>query len=75
MKQTNAKDSAPIAFTRLGEVKINDAYIVNAMNKEIGYLLSLYADKLLYFFYVNAELTPKTDFSYGLKNRGGFPPS
>ena len=52
MKQTNAKDSAPIAFTRLGEVKINDAYVVNAMNKEIGYLLSLDADKLLYFFYV-----------------------
>ncbi len=72
MKQTNAKDSAPIAFTRLGEVKINDAYVVNAMNKEIGYLLSLDADKLLYFFYVNAELTPKTDFSYGVKNRGGL---
>jgi len=59
-------------FTKLNEVKITDAYAVNGMRREVEYLKKLDADKLLYFFYVNADLTPKADFSYGVKTAGGL---
>lgn len=65
VKQTDVKDSAAVAFTQLGEVKINDAYAANGMEKEVDYLLKLDADKLLYYFYVNAGLKPVASSSYG----------
>ena len=65
MKQSTERDAQPIAFTRLSEVKITDPYAVNGMEKEADYLLKLDADKLLYYFYVNAKLTPAASASYG----------
>ncbi len=44
----------------LGAVEVTDAYCVNALQKEIGYLLSLQEGRLLAGFYENAGL--KTSF-------------
>lgn len=66
MKQTNKADSKAISFTGLDEVTLTDPYTVNAMEKERKYLLdTLDADKLLYWFHRNANLTPLASSSYG----------
>ncbi|MBR6909808.1 MAG: glycoside hydrolase family 127 protein [Lachnospiraceae bacterium] len=43
----------------LGQVIMKDAYCVNAFRKDVAYLLSLDADRLLAGFYENAGLKPK----------------
>lgn len=57
--------TARLAFTSVTDVTITDPYAVNGLDKEVQYLLSLDADKLLYWFYRNAALTPPTQSSYG----------
>ena len=62
------KDSAAITFTGLDEVTITDGYAENALQKELDYLVdTIDADKLLYYFYVNADLTAeaKAESGYG----------
>ncbi len=54
-----------IGFTGLASVTVTDPYIVNGMAKEVEYLLSLDADRLLFCFYKNAGLTPTASASYG----------
>ena len=64
--QSTVKDSAPVSYTALSEVTVTDGYAVNALDKELAYLLdTLNADKLLYWFYRNAKLTPKAAAGYG----------
>lgn len=64
-KTDEGEAAGDITFTPLGEVKITDGYAVNGLDKEIDYLLKLDADKLLFYFYKNAGLTPKASGSYG----------
>ena len=52
------------------DVTLEDAYLVNAAQKENDYLLSLSADKFLYYFYNTAGLTPTASESYGGWERG-----
>ena len=60
MKQTQ------LSFTQLDTVTLSDPYALNGMALMRNYLLkTLDADKLLYWFYRNAHLTPKTASSYG----------
>lgn len=54
-----------VSFTPLSSVTVTDGYAVNGLDKEIDYLLRLDADRLLYYFYKNAGLTPKAANSYG----------
>ena len=65
MDQTKIENERATAFTELGAVEVTDAYCVNAMQKEVEYLLKLDEDKLLFYFYVNAGLKPKAASSYG----------
>lgn len=65
VEQTTEKDSAALSFTALGDVKLTDEYGANGLNLENLYLLDLDADKLLYYFHVNAGLAPKATSSYG----------
>lgn len=50
--------------TVMGDVELNDNYLVNASNKETEYLLSLSSEKFLYEFYRVAGLTPTTEEGY-----------
>ena len=52
-------------YYALSEVTLTDDYAVNALDKELDYLLSLDADRLLYYFHRNAALAPKASSSYG----------
>ena len=55
-----------LSFTELDKVTLLDPYALNGMALMRKYLLkTLDADKLLYWFYRNAKLTPKTSSSYG----------
>lgn len=67
-RQSQTADAKAVSFTELHEVKIDDAYAVNGMEKEAEYLLKLDADKLLYYFYKNAKIEPFADSSY----KGGW---
>ncbi|MDE7394939.1 MAG: glycoside hydrolase family 127 protein [Clostridiales bacterium] len=49
----------------IGEVSVLEPYAQNGQQKEVDYLLSLSADRLLYWFYRNAGLTPKAESGYG----------
>ena len=48
----------------MGDVTLEDDYLVNAAQKEDEYLLSLDSEKFLYEFYKISGLTPKTDSGY-----------
>ncbi len=66
VEQAAVKNSADIGFTPLGSVAVTDPYAVNALDKELTYLVdTIDADKLLYYFHVNAGLAPKATSSYG----------
>ncbi len=67
-QQSLIGDAKAVSFTGLSEVRIDDPYAVNGMEKEVEYLLKLDADKLLYYFYKNAKLDPFADSSY----KGGW---
>lgn len=58
-------EAGDVSYYSLSQVEITDDYAVNALEKEDEYLLSLDANKLLYWFWVNAGLTPKTSGGYG----------
>lgn len=64
-EQSVAQDSDALAFVSLAEAEITDDYAVNALDKEIDYLLMLDEDRLLYWFYKNASLTPVAFSGYG----------
>ncbi len=53
---TDAADSEPISYSDMASVVNEDAYVENALDKEIAYLLSLDEDNLLYNFRDNAGL-------------------
>lgn len=67
-EQSVIADEKAVSFTGLSEVKIAEPYAVNGMQKETEYLLRLDADKLLYYFYANAKITPTAQASY----KGGW---
>lgn len=67
-QQSLIGDAKAVSFTGLSEVRIDDPYAVNGMEKEVEYLLKLDADKLLYYFYKNAKLDPFAVSSY----KGGW---
>ena len=52
----SSETAARLAFTSVADVTITEPYAVNGLSKEVEYLLSLDADKLLYWFYRNAAL-------------------
>ncbi len=54
---TDAADSEAVSYTEFGAVANTDAYAANALDKEVTYLLSLDADRLLYNFRDNAGLS------------------
>ena len=56
MEQSKAEDTSTIDYYGLDKVAITDAYAVNALDKEIDYLLLLDADRLLADFRENAKL-------------------
>ncbi|MDE7296129.1 MAG: glycoside hydrolase family 127 protein [Clostridia bacterium] len=64
-QQSQIKDAKAVSFTDIGDVKIDDAYAVNGMQKEVEYLLKLNEDKLLYYFYKNAKLEAFESSAYG----------
>ena len=55
----------------MGDVVLEDAYLVNASQKEVDYLLSMSSKKFLYEFYKVAGLTPPTSSGYGGWERTG----
>ena len=65
VQQSQVQDSAPVTFTGLGETVITDGYAANGLEKEIGYLLFLDADRLLANFYANSALGSNGASSYG----------
>ncbi len=66
VEQAAVKNSEDIGFTPLGSVTVTDPYAVNALDKELTYLVdTLDADRLLYYFHENAGLTPKAASGYG----------
>ncbi len=65
VQQSQVQDSAPVTFTGLGETVIADSYAANGLEKEIGYLLFLDADRLLANFYANSALGSNGASSYG----------
>ena len=64
-QDTPVDNVGAITFTSLADVKITDEYAVNGLDKEIRYLLSLDADRLLYWFFKNAGLESAASSSYG----------
>ena len=64
MKQSAKKDSGAVSFTALDEVTITEPYAVNALEKELDYLLLLDADRLLADFRNNAGLDNKGKTAY-----------
>ena len=51
-------------------VKLNDAWLVNATQKDLDYCLWLDAERLLHWYYTVAGLTPKSESSYPNWERG-----
>jgi DUF1680 family protein len=52
----------------LSQVKLKDPYLVNALQKEIDYLMSFDCDRLLSFFRKTKGLTPKAECYGGWEN-------
>ena len=62
-----------LSFTKLDSVVLTEKYASNAMALERKYLLqTLDSDKLLYWFYRNANLEPRASSSYGGKWEGAL---
>lgn len=64
IEQSATKDSAALSFVSVSDVTLLDDYGSNAESLEVGYLLQLDSDKLLYWFHKNAGLSPKASGSY-----------
>ncbi len=64
--QSTVQDASALTYTGIDEVTITDPYAVNALDKELAYLVdTIDADKLLYYFYVNAKIPDEAQASEG----------